>query len=598
MDINFHYFAVKTLAKAAGFKENDAQQIAAYSQFVDDFDWIVYKDSNNIPDYIKKSKEYDLYASSPATLNLNFNPAMTGFTDIADMAFLLEERTQQFTVSPFHFIPKTANKTKKVDAKLKETRTVPAEIGDGSIISDWLLEAQKTLESGKEDRNLSLMRIGMLLHTFADTYAHQLFSGYNSWVNDVKLVSVKNNIKTKNANITDIILKQIKNDDLKLMKKQNAEAISLPQIGHMWAGHAPDLTNVSFEIGYKKNKNDKGYSLSYSRSNTETFTVASRHILNYLRSCNGKDPMPDNEWAAFAEILQKGFLVELPSKNAETKLAAHWKKCFPKNEYAYSKKAVENGFLNSGKNYTDAFYQYNCLADQTLINMYGPQPRKAWFNKQLLGKAIYVADVITLEQLCKINKNKNVEDCLYYIEAFNKILPSYQINLPLRLAHFFAQIIYESGNLHSKEENLNYSAQRLREVFPKYFKTDDIASKYAKNPEKIANRVYCNRMGNGNESSGDGWKFRGRGLIQLTGRDNYKACGDALKLDLLANPDLLCQSPENIVRSACWYWASKNLNKLADADDIMAITKRVNGGLNGLESRKSYLLAAKKALGC
>jgi putative chitinase len=207
-------------------------------------------------------------------------------------------------------------------------------------------------------------------------------------------------------------------------------------------------------------------------------------------------------------------------------------------------------------------------------------------------------ETITLERLCKINKNKNARDCEYYIKAFNKVLPSYQISTALRLAHFFAQIIHESGNLHFKEENLNYSAQALRRVFPKYFRDDKIANEYARKPEKIANRVYCSRMGNRDESSGDGWKFRGRGLIQLTGQSNYRACGDALKLDLLKNPDLLCQNSEVIVRSACWFWASRDLNKLADADDVMAITRKINGGVNGLEDRKSNLLAAKGVLGC
>ena len=205
---------------------------------------------------------------------------------------------------------------------------------------------------------------------------------------------------------------------------------------------------------------------------------------------------------------------------------------------------------------------------------------------------------MTLEQLIKINGNKNAKDCEYYIDALNKVLPQYGITTPIRLAHFLAQVIHESGHLRFKLENLNYSAAALRGVFGKYFQNDEIAKEYERKPEKIANRVYANRMGNGDEKSGDGWKYRGRGLIQLTGSDNYKACGAALNLDLTANPDLLCENPEVIVASACWFWNSRKLNELADLDDLVALTKKVNGGTNGLEDRRNNLILAKNVLGC
>jgi putative chitinase len=206
--------------------------------------------------------------------------------------------------------------------------------------------------------------------------------------------------------------------------------------------------------------------------------------------------------------------------------------------------------------------------------------------------------MITLEQLIDINEGKNIKDCEFYIDAFNLVLPQYQINTSIRLSHFFAQILHESGNLKFKEENLNYSAQGLRTVFPKYFCTDKIADEYARKPVEIANRVYGGRMGNGDESSGDGWKYRGRGLIQLTGKDNYKACGKVLILDMVNIPDLLCQDSEVIVSSACWYWSSRNLNDLADKDDIQGITIKINGGLNGFEDRKRKLFVAKQVFGC
>jgi putative chitinase len=204
--------------------------------------------------------------------------------------------------------------------------------------------------------------------------------------------------------------------------------------------------------------------------------------------------------------------------------------------------------------------------------------------------------MITYEQLLAINNNKNPEMCKYYIDALNKILPEYKINTKLRLCHFLAQILHESGNLKYKSENLNYSAKALRSVFPKYFKTDEIANQYARKPEKIANRVYANRMGNGDEASGDGWLRRGRGLIQLTGTNNYKDCSKALNIDLMSNPDLILSNPEVCVKTACWFWNKNNLNELADKDDIKSITKRINGGYNGLDDRNSILKKAKSVL--
>jgi putative chitinase len=206
--------------------------------------------------------------------------------------------------------------------------------------------------------------------------------------------------------------------------------------------------------------------------------------------------------------------------------------------------------------------------------------------------------MITLEQLKKINGNRNAKECEYYVDALNKILPAYEINTNLRIAHFLAQVIHESGHLLYKMENLNYSAEALRKIFSKYFPNDQIAAEYARKPEKIASRAYGSRMGNGDENSGDGWKYRGRGLIQLTGRNNYAACGKALGLDLLNKPDLICQDPEAIVLSACWFWSTHNLNVLADADDVLAVTKKINGGVNGLKDRTDNLAIAKKVLEC
>lgn len=384
MDITFHYFAVKTLARKAGFDETEAQRIAIYSEYIDEFDWITYLDCKNLPEYIKNSSDHDLYLPSVTTLNMNFNPAMTGFIGIIDMAFLALERTQKFTVSPFHFIPPS------IAQIAKDVRTVPAVVGDGSLISNVVIDARNALLAGEEPRQLSLMRLGMTLHTFADTYAHQLFSGYDSWVNDVKVVSVTDNIT--NADLTQQVNAMIE-QDMERAEKYRAESnVSfLPCIGHMWAGHTPDLTNVSFEMSYKSS-NRRGYDRTYVRSNTETFVTASRHILNFLLSCRGQDVISERDWASFADRLAEAFLFPFPETNTEVELVAHWNHVFPEYDYAYSKDAVEQGFYLAnatesdavdspfGKKYTEEFYRYNFLADDLLIRMYGSNCRRAWWN--------------------------------------------------------------------------------------------------------------------------------------------------------------------------------------------------------------------------
>jgi putative chitinase len=161
------------------------------------------------------------------------------------------------------------------------------------------------------------------------------------------------------------------------------------------------------------------------------------------------------------------------------------------------------------------------------------------------------------------------------------------INTPLRLAHFLAQCGHESGGFRVTSENLNYSAKGLNGIFKKYFPTEAAAAAYARNPQKIANKVYANRMDNGSEASGDGYKFRGRGYIQLTGRANYTLFGKAIGEDIANNPDLV--SGKYALLSAAWFWSKNGLNKLADggAGDavVTSITKRVNGGTIGLADR-------------
>ena len=163
----------------------------------------------------------------------------------------------------------------------------------------------------------------------------------------------------------------------------------------------------------------------------------------------------------------------------------------------------------------------------------------------------------------------------------------FQINTPLRLAHFLAQCGHESGGFRATQENLNYSAKGLNGIFKKYFPTEAVAAPYARNPQKIANKVYASRMGNGNEASGDGFKFRGRGYIQLTGKDNYTAFGKAINENIIANPDKVAST--YALLSAAWFFSKNGLHRMADegATDavVTKITKRVNGGTIGLADR-------------
>lgn len=188
-----------------------------------------------------------------------------------------------------------------------------------------------------------------------------------------------------------------------------------------------------------------------------------------------------------------------------------------------------------------------------------------------------------LKQLCPKTKSSVLEA---YIIPLNDTINYYEINKSKqRLAAFLAQIIHESGGFVFTIENLNYSAQGLMTTFKKYFPTLELAKQYERKPEKIANRVYANRMNNGSEESGDGWKFRGRGLIQLTGKFNYTkfATGLGISIDECVQ---YMEKPAGAVSSAGWFWHNNNLNSFCDSGDFVGLTKRINGGINGMEDRK------------
>lgn len=203
--------------------------------------------------------------------------------------------------------------------------------------------------------------------------------------------------------------------------------------------------------------------------------------------------------------------------------------------------------------------------------------------------------MITIEQMAEAFPDVKPQTLEIFYEPLVAAMDEFGIDTPARVSGFLAQCAHESGNFTAVRENLNYSADGLRRVFPKYFRDVD-ANDYHRQPEKIANRVYANRMGNGDEESGDGWRYRGRGLIQLTGRDNYAACSMDLQIDLLEDPSYL-ETPEGAARSAAWFWWKNGLNNFADKNDIVGMTKRINGGTIGLEDRQKHYFHALEVLG-
>lgn len=201
--------------------------------------------------------------------------------------------------------------------------------------------------------------------------------------------------------------------------------------------------------------------------------------------------------------------------------------------------------------------------------------------------------ILTQDKLARaLPNNKHIGD---WYEVLDKILPQYEITTVNRIASFLAQCSHESMEFTRLRENLNYRAESLVKTWPRHFPNMEIANQYARQPEKIANRAYANRMGNGNEASGDGWKYAGKGIIQLTGKSNYSEFAKAIKMRLEDVPDYL-QTYEGAIKSACWFWKKNNLNSFADVEDIKGQTKVINGGYNGLDDRLKKYSSIKSIL--
>ena len=226
------------------------------------------------------------------------------------------------------------------------------------------------------------------------------------------------------------------------------------------------------------------------------------------------------------------------------------------------------------------------------LRPYNPQPAKK-FDLSLIADASAILNKV--QQFVGDYASGLTEDLLVQL---NNVMTQYEINAnSKRFNHFIAQLAHESANFSRLDENLNYSAPRLWEIFSSKFENEEEAASFAGQPERIANRVYANRIGNGDESSGDGWRYRGRGYIQLTGRANYREIGERIGVDLENNPDLVMENPTVALQVAADYWDSRNINLLADQDDVYAVTKKINGGYNGIDHRKDLLQFAKSIWG-
>ena len=322
MNINFHYFAIKVLAIKAGFKEDDAQKIAFYSQAVDDYDIYTPILVENIPSYAQ-------YLSKKVSDKWLFSPVTTGFSNWFDYARLVLESNQRSITIPFHFIP-TQKLTIPVSSRT-EYRVRPGKMSTPSLIRDMLVEARDMYIKSSVPTNL--IRIGILLHTFADTYAHQNFSGFWGWENNAKLT-----FAVDSSDLQDTY--------------EPPKNIKIPPVGHANLNQIPDIPNLTYSWEQKCSGKDS-YSISYTRNNIEEFCSVSLEILNYLLSCNKQLPISENAWKELIDDVKKGFCI---TEKEVSKLADHWHIHFPNIKFYYEKDEL---FKTN-----DDFFQFNVYADE------------------------------------------------------------------------------------------------------------------------------------------------------------------------------------------------------------------------------------------
>lgn len=324
MNINFHYYTIKAAATIAGFPEEDAQTIASYSQFVDDY-------ANFAPMHFKDIPPFAQHlAQKQKDGNWEFHPVTTGFSSIVETTRLLLPEHHKNILIPFHFIPSTPLNTQVKNRR--EWRVKPTTLEnttEPSLIRHLLLDTQQKYIT--QPHPSDLIRIGTLLHIYADTYAHQRFSGFADWENHSYLKNVKNN--TNNNNITHHY-------------KPNLYIMS-PPIGHANIGHAADETHISFTIKQKTRKISLMHRETYNRNNTQEFLQATHEIINYLRTCLQKEPLTTEKWNTLSEKFTKCFL---------TNNNYSWNQIFPDIHFQYDK---QNQYeINNN------FFFYNIIADE------------------------------------------------------------------------------------------------------------------------------------------------------------------------------------------------------------------------------------------
>jgi hypothetical protein len=413
MDLAFHYFAVKTLARKAGFSEADAQQIAIFSQYIDDYNAYYRRYYSNIPQIVKDSAKYDLYRGD--YIVGNYSPMTTGFWSGDDLALEALHSYQRDTIAPFHFPP--------IDADTRaagNNRTSPAEYGDGSYASNHLADAigRYRAAANETDRSRGLMYIGMALHTFADTYAHQLFSGLSEWANNMDIISVRNNITGEDET------QLYKDRQIKFIYwlKKLVPSIT-PMIGHMHIAHVPDYTHISFSMSYPIDPQSHTADGVYTRSNTNEFVKASQKIYRILENVKGTAPISDADWNTFADRLTTAFKFDI-SPNVEDviseaktiqDLIGNWHGVFSEYQYAYDRHSIFDGAIGPyGKITTAAdveaettalqangindmpedFYYYSMFAEDMLVTLYGNKPRMS--NDSAVNEAEETARAVTV----------------------------------------------------------------------------------------------------------------------------------------------------------------------------------------------------------
>lgn len=331
MNINFHYFAIKVLARTAGFDEKDAQLISEYSQFVDDFHPFLEEPMDCY--YVPKCAKFlckEIYDRKLERFVKKFVPVNTGFSGV-DYVLLISQSVQENTVIPFHFIPtEQLNHINGNEENGGDRRNYRAKRFDNTpSLLKSLLNYIASLYQLKSKSSMSLIRLGIILHIFADTYAHQSFSGYRGWENDSKITRVIDNIT--NEDVTSKYRRRITDN--------------LPSIGHANVSTILDESKLSFTINLKINNDDTSYGEVYTRNNTTEFLLAARYILNYLRRCKGNTPISDEDWLALEQNLRQAFLTS--NKKVES-LIVHWSSIFNNIEFYYDenklKKPLDNYF--------------------------------------------------------------------------------------------------------------------------------------------------------------------------------------------------------------------------------------------------------------